>query len=99
MDDSSQHSRDELTEKFDELEQRWKTEGSPDGLQNVLNIFGISSTEDFVPENVANAFEKDWKSYCRIRRELENMDDDEVEEELPFFFCSSACSIISAIFF
>lgn len=77
----SQCSRSDLVEKFDELEQKWKTEGSPDGLQNVLNIFGISSTEDFIPQRVADAFTKDWKLYCRIRRELEDMDMDEEDED------------------
>ena len=72
-------SREELTDKFDELEQKWKTEGSSDGLQNVLNIFGISSPEDFVPQKVADGFVADWKLYCNIRRELEDMDLEEDE--------------------
>lgn len=82
MDDES---RGELVERFDGLEEKWKIEGSPGGLPNVLNIFGISSAEDLVPQKVHDVHAEDWKTYCNIRRELEDMDldvDDATSEEL-----------------
>lgn len=84
MDGGPESSRQELIEKFDELEAKWKTEGAPGGLPNVLNIFGISSTEELVPQTVHDVHAEDWKIYCNIRRELEDMDlneDDQDEED------------------
>lgn len=74
-------SREELVEKFEELEQKWKTEGSPGGLPNVLSIFGISSTEELVPQKVHDIHAEDWRLYCNIRSCLVDMDLDDSEEE------------------
>lgn len=77
----SECSRNELIERFDELENKWKTPGSPEGISHVLSIFGVSSTEDLVPQKVQDVYNDDWKLYCRIRRELEDRDlDDEGED-------------------
>lgn len=81
----SQCTREELVDKFAELEQKWKTDPSPDGLPNVLNIFNITSTEELIPQKVQDVYAEDWKQYARIRRELEDMDldddNDNQEEE------------------
>lgn len=77
----SECSRAELVEKFEELETKWKTPGSPDGFSQVLGIFGISSTEDFVPQRIQDVYAADWKLYCRIRRELEDMDMDDDDRD------------------
>lgn len=74
-------SRQELIEKFEELEQKWKTPGSPEGLQNVLNIFDINSASDLVPQTAQDMYAKDWKLYARIRRELEDVDTDSEEND------------------
>ncbi len=74
-------SREELLEKFEELEQKWKTNGSPEGFSNVLSIFDISSTEQLIPKKVEEVYSADWKMYARIRRELEDMDLDAAEEK------------------
>ena len=77
----SECSREELIEKFDELEQKWKTDGSPEGFPNVLNIFGISSPEELVPQKVQDVYAADWRLYARVRRELEEMDMEEEKDE------------------
>lgn len=83
----SQCSRPELLAKFEELEQKWKTDPSPEGFPNVLNIFNIDSASDLVPSQVQEIYLLDWRIYCKIRKELENMDidsdsdNDEVNEE------------------
>ena len=67
-------SRQDLLDKFEELEQKWKTSCSAQGLPNILNIFSITDDSDLVPQNIQDIYSKDWKLYARIRRELEDMD-------------------------
>lgn len=77
----SQCSRAELVEKFEELEQKWKTDGSPLGIQNILNIFEITSSSEMIPEKIQDTYSVDWKLYARIRKELEDMDMNEERDE------------------
>lgn len=80
----TQCSREELIEKFDELEQKWKTDGTPEGFPNVLNIFEITSASELIPEKVQSIYEEDWGQYILIRSELADMDmeNEEVEDDL-----------------
>ena len=74
-------SRQQLIERFEQLEQKWKTNCSPESLPNVLNIFSITEESDLVPQNIQDVYSQDWKLYARIRRELEDMDMDSSENE------------------
>ncbi|ACH46786.1 putative superfamily III helicase [Feldmannia species virus] len=74
-------NRADLVARFDLLEQKWKTDGTPEGLSNILNIFQIDSPANLVPNQVQQVYSTDWKLYCRIRRELELLDDDDTDNE------------------
>lgn len=67
-------TREELLDRFTELEQKWKTEPSPEGFPNVLNIFDITDASELIPQKVVDVYATDWKLYARVRRELEDMD-------------------------
>lgn len=81
MDEDEENTREELLEKFEELEQKYKTEGSPAGLPNVLSIFGVTSTEELVPQTIVDVHAQDWKLYCNIRAELLDIDLETEETE------------------
>lgn len=84
MDDDSFISEDltrnELLEKFSQLEQKWKIEPTPEGFPNVLNIFGISASSDLVPQRIYDVHSVDWKKYCMIRAYLKMCDDSSDED-------------------
>lgn len=78
-------STNELLEKISELESVWKTPGTPEAFTNVLDIFGITCTEDMTPEKIEAKFSEAFKAYNNIRMGFneveENSDDDGVAEE------------------
>lgn len=45
-------SKQDILDRFEEMETKYKTEGTPEGYQNVLNIFNFTSRGDMVPQNV-----------------------------------------------
>jgi len=67
--------RPQLLENFAELEATWKTPGTPEGITNILNIFGVTCQEDMTPERVEEKYKADWAAYSRIRRDLLIHDD------------------------
>lgn len=74
--------RARLLEDFAEIEAVWKTPGTPEGITNILNIFGVTCPEDMTPERVEDKFTADWAVYSRIRRDfLIGEDDSDNEEE------------------
>lgn len=70
----------ELVERFTQLENVWKTPGTPEGITNLLDIFGITCAEDLTPQKIEDKFNSDWKIYSRIRRDL-MVDDDNSDTE------------------
>jgi len=80
MDDADENanfenfSKQDLIDKFEELETKYKTEGTPEGYQNVLNIFNITCSGDLVPQTVHDIYLADWKSYCMLRQYLSEED-------------------------
>lgn len=80
---SENSSRQELLSKFYELEEKWKTSGTPEGFPNVLNIFDITCTADLVPQKIHDKYSEDWTKYCNIRRYLSciESDDEDSDEE------------------
>lgn len=79
MDDESQHlmNRAGIIEKFNELDDKYKTDSSPDGIQNVLNIYGINQTSDLVPSRIYDIYKEDWKKYCTLMKNWDIIDDDD----------------------
>ncbi len=73
-------TRSELIEKFTDLEQKWKTPGTPEGLGNLLNIFNITSSSELLPDHIEKIFETDWKAYSSIRRDLAILDDEDDDD-------------------
>jgi len=57
--------RPQLLENFAELEATWKTPGTPEGITNILNIFGVTCQEDMTPERVEEKYKADWAAYSR----------------------------------
>jgi len=51
-------SREEIIEKFSELEDKYKIESSPEGIQDILGIYDITQTSDLIP-----VIEKTIKSF------------------------------------
>lgn len=83
MEDSDEQvPRAQLLERFAELEATWKTPGTPEGITNILNIFGITCSEDMTPQRVEDKFAEDWKTYSRLRLDISVADDDIDDEEV-----------------
>ncbi len=77
--DFSGLTKQDLLDRFEEMETKYKTDGSPEGYQNVLNIFNFASKEDMVPQNVHNVYTADWKAYCLLRQHLQ--EDHEISDD------------------
>lgn len=78
---SENSSRQELLEKFSELEENWKISGTPEGFPNVLNIFNITCASDLVPQRIHDKYSEDWAKYCTIRRYLASIESEEDSDE------------------
>lgn len=63
--------RQQLLEKFEELEQRWFPNESPDRLHN--NVFNMRSNSMDLFFEVNGVFRADWKLYVNLRGKLEDM--------------------------
>lgn len=79
-------SREDILDAFADLENTWKTPGTPEGLPNLLNIFNVTCAEDLDPEKVEEKFDADFLEYSGIRRDIDILQDlglnpDEDEEE------------------
>ena len=49
-------SRQEMIEKFSELEDKYKIESSPEGIQNILGIYDITQTSDLIPVKIFDKY-------------------------------------------
>lgn len=65
-----------LMAKFEELEARWKIEPSLEGLKDIFSIYGVSQTEDLVPQTIYDLYKTTWNTYTRIRGHIEDVGDD-----------------------
>lgn len=74
-----------IVTRLEELENRWKIEPSPEGIQNILSLFGISQDVDFIPQNVEDAFKTGWNTYILMRRDLaECCEDGSIPTDIEF---------------
>ena len=73
--DDDRMSREEIIEKFSELEDKYKTECSPEGIQNILGIYDITQTSDLIPVNIFDKYREDNKNFCILMRDWKLSDD------------------------
>ena len=66
--DDDRMSREEMIEKFNELEDKYKIECSPEGIQNILGIYDITQTSDLIPVNIFDKYREDNKKFCILMR-------------------------------
>lgn len=74
-------SKEEILGGFDDIEQRWKVDPTPEGFQSIMNIFQVTCAEDLVPERINEIHRADWNLYIDLRDELMHRCDDELTEE------------------
>ena len=70
-------NREGILSSFCELEEKYKTDGDPESLCNVLGIFQITKKEDLVPENIYKIYKDDWAKYCEMRKSWDRLGDDD----------------------
>ena len=73
--DNDRMSREEIIEKFSELEDKYKIEGSPEGIQNILGIYDITQTSDLIPVNIFDKYREDNKKFCILMRDWKLSDE------------------------
>jgi hypothetical protein len=69
-------SRDELLSKFEELQQRWKVEPTPEGFSAMLGLFEVSSATDLVPAKIDSIYKLHWNTFLCIRHSIERIEED-----------------------
>ena len=82
-------SREEMIEKFSELEDKYKIESSPEGIQNILGIYDITQTSDLIPVKIFDKYREDNKKFCILMRDwrlsdepMENIEINEIEQRM-----------------
>ena len=73
--DDDRMSREEIIEKFNELEDKYKIECSPEGIQNILGIYDITQTSDLIPVNIFDKYREDNKKFCILMRDWKLSDE------------------------
>ena len=88
-DETPELNKSGILEQFYELEDKYKTEGGPEGITNVLNIFNVTERKDLIPSRIYEIYKEDWSKYCglmkcwdRLEQECDSEDEEEDEEEV-----------------
>ncbi|AAR26902.1 DNA primase [Feldmannia irregularis virus a] len=74
-------SREQLVERFEALEQKWKIDCTPEGLSEILSVFNITSMDELVPETVQDVYTTDFDAYYEIRMELKVMETQRIQDQ------------------
>ena len=74
-------SREQLVERFEALEQKWKVDCTPEGLTEILTIFNITSMDELVPNAVQEVYTTDFEEYYGIRMELKVMETQRIQDQ------------------
>ena len=84
LDETPELNKSGILEQFYELEDKYKTEGGPEGITNVLNIFNVTERKDLIPSRIYEIYKEDWSKYCGLMKcwdRLEQECDSEDEED------------------
>jgi len=73
--DFSNDTKEDLVSKYTDLEIKYKIDGTPEGFQNILGVFDVTSVADLIPHAIDEKYSHDWKKYCLIRRQLEEFEE------------------------
>ena len=78
-------SRCEIIERFNEIEDKYKMNSSPESIQNILSIYDITQSSDLVPERIYGMYKEDMKKFVILMKNWslsddESMDSSEISE-------------------
>lgn len=78
---SSYSNRSQIVKRFYELEEKYKTDSGPGGMNNVLSIFNVTCREDIVPARIRDIYQTGWETYCGLMKSWHSLSDDDHDSD------------------